>query len=191
MTRFRIAIFASGDGSNAENIIRFFSGHPHIDVAVLMSNNPDAFALERASKLNVKAVVFNKQQFRESNEVLDWLTKDGITHIVLAGFLWLIPPNILEAFPDRIINVHPALLPQYGGKGMFGLKVHEAVHKNGDKESGITIHLVNPRYDEGRILFQEYCRVFSTDRIDEIADKVHALEYKYYPGVIEHWIMKG
>ncbi len=189
MKQARIAILASGNGSNAENIINYFTNHPLIKVAMVLSNNPDAFALQRAAKLGVLAVVFNKEQFRESDEVLVWLREKDITHIVLAGFLWLVPQNLLDVYPDRIINIHPALLPQYGGKGMYGSKVHEAVISNGDEETGVTIHLVNSRYDEGRILFQEYCKVEKNDTPDTIALKVQTLEYKCYPPVIEQWVI--
>jgi len=188
MTKYRIAILASGNGTNAEKIITHFTGNPNIAVALVLSNNPDAFVLQRAAKLGVRAVVFSKQQFRESNEVVDMLKKERITHVVLAGFLWLVPPNLLGSFPNRIVNIHPALLPKHGGKGMYGLKVHEAVRTGGDTETGITVHLVNANYDDGKILFQATCPVMPTDGAEEIAEKVSALEYKFYPEVIERWV---
>jgi phosphoribosylglycinamide formyltransferase-1 len=191
MTHARTAIFASGSGSNAENIITFFKNHPQIVVTLVLSNNPDAPVLQRAARLGVTGLVLNKRQFRETGEVVNWLQEEKITHIVLAGFLWLVPENLIEAYPNRIINIHPALLPQYGGKGMYGLRVHEAVVRNKDLESGITIHLVNQRYDEGQIIFQEYCKVEETDSPETLAARVQVLEHKFYPLVIENWIMKS
>jgi len=184
----RIAIFASGNGSNAEEIINYFASHPLIEVALVLSNNPRAFVLQRAAKWNIPFRVFNKTQFRESDEVIQWLREEKITHLVLAGFLWLIPVHLIRAFPNRIINIHPALLPKFGGKGMYGLKVHEAVKANGEKESGITIHSVNEHYDEGEILFQTSCIVVPDDTPQDIAAKVNQLEYHHYPMVIEKWI---
>ncbi|MGE0590712.1 MAG: phosphoribosylglycinamide formyltransferase, partial [Cyclobacteriaceae bacterium] len=155
---------------------------------LLLSNNAEAYALKRAAKANVPAKVFSRQEFREGI-VLHWLKEAEITHIVLAGFLWLIPKELISAYPNRIINIHPALLPKYGGKGMYGSKVHEAVKAAEDKETGITIHLVNEKYDEGKILFQTSVAINSTDTADEIANKVHQLEYAHYPEVIEKWIL--
>jgi phosphoribosylglycinamide formyltransferase 1 len=184
----RIAIFASGNGSNAEEIVRYFQVHPSIEVALVLSNNAKAFVLERAAKWNIPYKVFDKNQFRESDEVIGWLKEHSITHVVLAGFLWLVPINLIKAFPGRIINIHPALLPKFGGKGMYGSKVHEAVKASGEKETGITIHSVNENYDEGEVLFQTSCIVEPTDTALDIAAKVNQLEYKYYPVVIEKWI---
>ncbi len=157
--KFHLAIFASGNGSNAEAIINYFLHHPQIEVVILLTNNPNALALERAKKFNVPCKVFDKQQFGERDEVLLWLNEFKVTHIVLAGFLWLLPENLINAFPDKIINIHPSLLPKFGGKGMYGMKVHEAVSAAGETETGITIHLVNGHYDEGRILLQVSCRI--------------------------------
>ncbi|MEK6780840.1 MAG: phosphoribosylglycinamide formyltransferase [Bacteroidota bacterium] len=184
----RIAIFASGSGTNAEEIIKYFHGHRFTEIVLLLSNNSGAYALIRAGKYGVGTKVFTKYQFRESEEVLDWLMEAKITHLVLAGFLWLIPQNLVRAFPHRIINIHPALLPRHGGKGMYGMKVHQAVKTAGEKETGITIHEVNERYDEGQILFQGTCEVLSSDTPEQIADKVHQLEHAHYPKVIEKWI---
>ena len=184
----KIAIFASGSGTNAEEIFKYFRDHPTVEISLLLSNNTGAYALERAKRFDIPTSVFNKQDFRESHRVLDQLREKKITHIVLAGFLWLIPDHFIKAFPHRIINIHPALLPNYGGKGMYGMKVHEAVRLMQDKETGITIHEVNEKYDEGRILFQAKCVVDDTDTPEQIAHKVHQLEYKYYPGVIERWM---
>ncbi len=191
MNKNRIAILASGSGTNAEQIIRYFEDHGSIDVALLLSNNPRAYALTRATNLGVPAKVFNRVQFYESSEVVGWLEEAKITHIVLAGFLWLVPSNLIEAFRNRIINIHPALLPQFGGKGMFGMKVHEAVRASGNRKSGITIHLVNEHYDEGAILFQCECELEENCPAETIAEKVHALEYAHYPRVIEKWILEN
>ena len=182
---FRLAILASGSGTNAEAIMKYFQNHPSISVALLLSNNPNAFALERARKFNVPTHVFDKQQFRESDEVLNWLKEFEITHIVLAGFLWLLPENLIQSFSDKIINIHPSLLPKFGGKGMYGMKVHEAVKEAAEKESGITIHLVNAQYDDGKILHQSSCIISSEDSPKEIAAKVYELEYANYPRIIE------
>lgn len=187
--KYKIVLFTSGSGTNAEKIVEYFKDHPFIQVVLLLSNNPNAFALERAKKYNVPTRVFSRQQFQES-EVLAWLQQYQITHIVLAGFLWLIPSDLIKAFPHRIINIHPSLLPKYGGKGMYGMKVHEAVVKDGEKETGITIHEVDALYDEGKILFQAQCSVEPTETPQQIADKVHGLEYTNYPKVIEQWILK-
>jgi phosphoribosylglycinamide formyltransferase-1 len=187
----RIAIFASGNGTNAEEIVRYFQQNENIEVALLLSNNPDAFVLQRAHRLNIPTRIFNKTQFRESEEVINWLREFQITHIVLAGFLWLIPKNLIQAFPKRIINIHPALLPKFGGKGMYGIKVHEAVKKNGEMETGITIHSIDENYDEGEVLFQTSCKIQETDLPEDIAMKVNQLEYKHYPRVIEKWILES
>ncbi len=184
----RIAIFASGSGSNAEEIIKYFQLHQSIKIVLLLSNNPEASALQRANKYGVATMAFSKSQFVESDEVVNLLKQSGITHVVLAGFLWLIPLNLIKSYAPRIINIHPALLPKFGGKGMYGMKVHEAVKVKGDKETGITIHEVNEHYDEGRILFQTSCEVSSSDTPQQIAEKVHQLEYANYPKVIERWI---
>ena len=187
--KYKIVLFTSGSGTNAEKIVEYFKDHPFIQVVLLLSNNPNAFALERAKKYNVPTRVFSRQQFQGS-EVLAWLQQYQITHIVLAGFLWLIPSDLIKAFPHRIINIHPSLLPKYGGKGMYGMKIHEAVVKDGEKETGITIHEVDALYDEGKILFQAQCSVEPTETPQQIADKVHGLEYASYPKVIEQWILK-
>ncbi len=188
MSKSRIAIFASGNGSNAEEIIRHFKDHPTGEVVLVLSNRPDAFALTRAKRNNIESRVFDRATYRDTTEVLQWLREKGVTHIVLAGFLWLVPGYLVDAFRDRIINIHPALLPRYGGRGMYGMKVHEAVRDSGDAETGITIHLVNAHYDEGTILFQAKCDVAPDDTPDAIAQKVHALEYAHFPLVIERWI---
>jgi phosphoribosylglycinamide formyltransferase-1 len=191
MKKYRIAIFASGSGTNAEEIMKRFEHHDSIEVSLLLSNNPQAFALERAKKFGISTKVFNRSTFRESEDVLNWLKEKSITHIVLAGFMWLVPDNLIKTFSGKIINIHPALLPKFGGKGMYGMHVHEAVKTASEKETGITIHEVNEHYDEGKVLFQSTCPVAETDTPEQIAQKVHALEYRYYPGVIEEWITKN
>lgn len=184
---FRIAIFASGSGTNAEKIVTYFKGHPSIGVAAILTNNPNAGVLARAKRLNIPAKVVTKEEYL-STDILDWLQKEKITHIVLAGFLWLIPSHLLKAFPDKMINIHPALLPKFGGKGMYGMKIHELIHQLNETETGITIHLVNENYDEGKILYQDKCVVDRGDTPQQIAEKVHQLEYTCYPRVIEEWI---
>lgn len=184
----RLAIFASGSGTNAEAIMTHFANHPLVSVAALLSNNPNAYALQRAQKFNVPTFVFSRHQFKDSHEVLNWLTERKITHLVLAGFMWLVPDYLVNAYAGRIINIHPALLPRYGGKGMYGMHVHEAVKAAGEKETGITIHLVNERYDEGKILLQARVKLTGTETAEEIAAKVHELEYRHYPDVIEKWV---
>ncbi len=186
---FRIAIFASGNGSNAEAIMDHFKHHAQIEVVILLSNNQNAFALERAKKFKVPTKVFDKIQFRESDEVLNRLKEFEVTHLVLAGFLWLLPERLIQKFPNRIINIHPSLLPKFGGKGMYGLNVHQAVKAAGEEETGITIHEVNSVYDEGKILFQASCKISSTDTPQSIAAKVNELEYKNYPKTIERWVL--
>jgi phosphoribosylglycinamide formyltransferase-1 len=180
----KIAIFASGTGTNAENIARYFSDYENIQVEIILSNKKNAKVLEKAKKLNIEADFFTKEELK-NDEITKLLLEKDIDLIVLAGFLWLIPKNLIQAFPDRIINIHPALLPKYGGKGMYGDRVHKEVIKNGEKESGITIHYVNERYDEGSIIFQAKCDVYETDNVDDLAQRVHKLEYQYYPAVIK------
>lgn len=189
--KFRVSVFASGGGTNAEEIFKHFRNHPGIEVVLLMSNNPGAYALQRARNYGIKAEVFSREEFKDGKKIMDDLRVAGATHIVLAGFLWLIPGYLLQAFPDRIVNIHPALLPRYGGKGMYGSKVHEAVKASGDAETGITIHLVNSNYDEGRILFQGRCSISPQHTPEEIAACVHKLEHEYYPKIIEKWILEG
>jgi len=187
---YRIAIFASGSGTNAEEIFKHFQHHTTIEVSALLSNNPKAYALERAKKYGKPTLVFDRKQIRETQEVVEWLKEMEITHIVLAGFLWLVPENLIRAFPGKIINIHPALLPKFGGKGMYGMKVHEAVKAACENETGITIHEVNEKYDDGKILFQGICQVSPSDTPEDIASNVHTLEHAWYPKVIEDWILK-
>lgn len=186
----KIVIFASGTGTNAENIIKYFQNSPKTRVMAVFSNKRSAPVLKKAHDLNVKALYFDREAFYHSNEVLHVL-KDIKPHlIVLAGFLWFFPKNILKAFPNKVINIHPALLPNYGGKGMYGDKVHEAVLKNKERESGISIHYVNENYDEGKVIFQATTRVKSTDTADSLAQKIHRLEHKHFPEIIEELLQK-
>lgn len=180
-----IAVFASGSGSNAENIANYFLNSEKGKVDLILANTDSAYVLERAKKLNIESVVFNRDDFYCSNNVLTILEEHNIDFIVLAGFLWLVPNNIISKYEKRIVNIHPALLPLYGGKGMYGNRVHEAVVANQETESGITIHYVNDRYDEGDIVFQAKCEVTPTDTPEDVAAKVHKLEYRYFPEVIE------
>ena len=180
-----IAIFASGSGTNAENIIKFFRTSPFGRVRLVLSNRADAGVLDRAQSLDVESFVFTREQFYNSTEVLRLLRERDIGFIVLAGFVWLVPGNLLVPFENKIVNIHPALLPKYGGKGMYGSHVHRAVLEAGDAESGISIHYVNSRYDDGDIIFQATCKVDPEDTPDSLAGKVHELEYEYFPGVVE------
>lgn len=180
-----IAIFASGSGSNAENIIRYFRNNDSICVSLVLSNKSDAYVLERAHRLGVSCNVFPKEDWIAGDEVLAVLQEYRIDFIILAGFLVRVPDLILHAYPNKIINIHPALLPKFGGKGMYGSRVHEAVVAAGEKESGITIHYINERYDEGNTIFQATCPVLPNDTPEDVAEKVHALEYKHFPLVIE------
>jgi len=184
-----IAIFASGSGTNAENIISYFSTRNTAKVALVLSNKHDAFVLKRAAKHNIKSVFFDRADFYHSDRVLGLLKSERIDFIVLAGFLWLVPVNLLQNYKGRIINIHPALLPSYGGKGMYGIRVHEAVIENHEKESGITVHYVNENYDEGNIIFQTRCNVEPDDTPDSLATKIHALEYQYFPRIIEDTVL--
>ena len=180
----RIAIFASGSGSNAEVMIRHFSASPLARVTLLLSNNPEAGALARAKNLGVETVVFDRELFH-SSAMAGVLASHGIDYIVLAGFLWLVPPALVDAYRDRIVNIHPALLPAYGGKGMYGERVHRAVLANGEKESGITIHKVNELYDSGDMIAQYRLAVRPDDTPETLASRIHALEHRYFPLVIE------
>jgi phosphoribosylglycinamide formyltransferase 1 len=185
-----IAIFASGSGTNAENIIKYFSTKNTAKVCLVLSNNRQAMVLKRAEALNIRTVFFERKEFYVTGKVLRYLALYKIDFIVLAGFLWLVPESIVEQYSNRIINIHPALLPSYGGKGMYGDVVHKAVIGNHDSESGITIHYVNKLYDKGDVIFQTRCEVDAADTHDSLAAKVHALEYQYYPKVIEDIVVK-
>lgn len=179
-----IAIFASGSGTNAQAIIEYFNLKGMSPVKIILANKHDAYVLERAKKFNIPTMVFTKEQFYNSSIILAKLKELDIDLIVLAGFLWLVPDNILKEYTKRIINIHPALLPKYGGKGMYGMKVHEAVVANKETESGITIHYVNEVYDDGEIIIQAKCKVLPDDTPEMVAQKIHQLEYKYFPETI-------
>ncbi|WP_117883956.1 phosphoribosylglycinamide formyltransferase [Aureibaculum luteum] len=185
----RIVILASGSGTNAENIIKYFQKSNVIAITQVLSNKKDAKVLERAKRLNVSSYSFDRDTFYKSDKVLNIL-KTEADYIVLAGFLWKIPENIIEAFGNKIINIHPALLPKYGGKGMYGDNVHKSVVVNKEDETGITIHFVNENYDEGAIIFQAKVAVTSNDNFTDVAKKVHQLEYEHFPRVIEETILK-
>lgn len=186
----KVAIFASGSGSNAENIINFFQNDAENVVKIVFCNKPNAYVLERAKRLGVPSFVFNRDEFYHSELVVNELKRLEIDFIVLAGFMWKVPDAILEAYPNRIVNIHPALLPAYGGKGMYGEHVHQAVIAAGEKESGITIHYVNGHYDEGATIFQAKCTITPEDNAETLAEKVHALEYEHFPRVIKQTLEK-
>ncbi|MDT7828755.1 phosphoribosylglycinamide formyltransferase [Pricia sp. S334] len=181
----KIVLFASGSGSNVENIALYFKDRPDIVISAVLSNKKDAKVLERCDRLKINGLYFNRTSFYDSDCVLDILKAIDPDLIVLAGFLWKIPSRLIQAFPDKIINIHPALLPKYGGKGMYGSKVHKAVKANGDSETGITIHYVNANYDEGGIIHQAVTSISEDDNVEQITQKVHALEYEHFPKVIE------
>ncbi|MGK7392159.1 MAG: phosphoribosylglycinamide formyltransferase [Candidatus Cyclobacteriaceae bacterium M2_1C_046] len=191
MSDINIAIFASGSGSNAEEIIKYFRGINDINVKLILTNRPDAYVVKRAEKYNIDHVLFTRKDFYETGKVLEVLKENSIDFMVLAGFLWLIPTNIINRYSNKIINIHPALLPKFGGKGMYGASVHEAVKAAKEKETGITIHYVNESYDEGNIIFQAHCPVFPEDSVEDIQKRVHALEYEHFPSIIEKTIRKA
>ncbi len=186
-----IAIFASGSGSNAEAIAHFFHTlHPEqgVRVSCIIANRKGAYVLERAERLAVPGHFVPNDRLNDPHYLLPLLKEHEVEYIVLAGFLALVPAYLIEAFPHKIINIHPALLPKYGGKGMYGMNVHEAVHRSGDRESGITIHLIDEEYDRGTIVFQARTELAPEDTPEDIANKVHSLEYRHFPEVIAHWI---
>lgn len=178
----KIILFASGSGSNAENIIEYFKNEKI--QFYIFSNNPKAFVLDRAQKRNIPTFVFSKEDV-QNDILLAEVQKINPHLIVLAGYLWMFPANIIALYPNKIINIHPALLPKYGGKGMYGMKVHQAVVDNQEKESGISIHYVNEAYDEGAIIYQAKTEITPEDTADDVAQKIHALEYQYFPKIIE------
>jgi phosphoribosylglycinamide formyltransferase 1 len=185
-----IAIFASGSGTNAENIIRYFSTRNSAKVSLVLSNKRNALVFKRAEALDVKTIFFDHEDFYSSGKVMGYLKSYRIDFIVLAGFLWLVPEDIIGQYRGRIVNIHPALLPKYGGKGMYGEAVHKAVISNQDSSSGITIHYVNEYYDDGDIIFQQSCKVLPGDTPETLAARVHALEYANFPVVIEDLVLK-
>lgn len=190
MRSTNIAIFASGSGSNAQRIAEYFAGNRHIRIVSIYSNNPAAYVIERARDLGIPSRVFSRKDFYESDTVLEQLRQDQVDLVVLAGFLWLVPVSLIRAFPGRMINIHPALLPGYGGKGMYGAHVHQAVVANREKESGITIHLVNEEYDKGTILFQGKVPLAADETAESLAARIHELEYAHFPVEIEKYIQK-
>lgn len=184
----RIGVFASGNGSNAINLNSYFSENTSIDICKIYCNNPSAGILTKAFSHNIPIQLFTKSQLNSGN-VLKQLKADQIDVVVLAGFLWLIPQNLVKAYPSRIINIHPALLPSYGGKGMYGMRVHEAVVSNKEKESGITIHLVDEEYDRGDHLFQAKTPLDADESPESLAKKIHELEYQHFPKVVEAYVL--
>lgn len=186
----RIVIFASGSGSNAENICNYFVNNDLVVVTYILTNNKNAKVLERASRLQIESLVFNRDEFNDETKLLSFL-KSEADLIVLAGFLWKVPEHIIKAFPNKIVNIHPALLPKYGGKGMYGMNVHKAVVENEEKETGITIHYVNENYDEGAIIFQAKTALEPSDTPDDVAAKIHELEQDNFPKVIEDILLNN
>ncbi|WP_420150725.1 phosphoribosylglycinamide formyltransferase [Spirosoma sp.] len=191
----RIAIFASGSGSNAEKIAEYFADNTAVEITLIVSNNPKAGVIERARRgfgrrLHIPVLLFDRSTFYDTNRITQLLLNQNIDLIVLAGFMWLMPGDLVRAFPNKIVNIHPALLPKFGGKGMYGHYVHEAVVAAGETESGITIHYVNERYDEGQTIFQANCPVSPTDTPEDVAHKVQILEHLHYPRVIEEVLMQ-
>ncbi len=186
----RIAIFASGSGSNAQKIMEHFKRHAEAEVILVLTNNPEAYVLQRADSFEIPSHIFDKQEFYHTDNVLDLLQNLNIDLIVLAGFLWLIPQNLLKEYPDRIINIHPALLPNYGGKGMYGDRVHHAVMAAKESEGGITIHYVNEHYDEGEFIYQAKYRIEKDDNLEMVKFKGQQLEHLHYPRIVETLIKK-
>ena len=186
----RIAIFASGSGSNAQKIMEHFKRHAEAEVILVLTNNPEAYVLQRADSFEIPSHIFDKQEFYHTDNVLDLLQNLNIDLIVLAGFLWLIPQNLLKEYPDRIINIHPALLPNYGGKGMYGDRVHHAVMAAKESEGGITIHYVNEAYDEGEFIYQAKYRIEKDDNLEMVKFKGQQLEHLHYPRIVESIIKK-
>lgn len=185
----RLAILASGSGSNAENIVKYFAHSTEIEVAAIISNKADAYVLERAKYLRVPSYVMSRADMVGTDKLLNLLRELKTDWVILAGFLVLLPESIVNEYDGRILNIHPSLLPKFGGKGMYGDKVHEAVVAAHEKESGITIHKIDANYDEGTTVFQAKIRVEPLDNAEKVAQKVHALEYKFYPKVIENLIL--
>jgi phosphoribosylglycinamide formyltransferase-1 len=186
----KIVVFASGSGTNAENIIKYFQKSPHASVVAVFSNKSSAKVLKRAHDLKVKALHFDRDSLYNSYDVLHILEDINPDLIVLAGFMWIFPEDILKRFPNKIINIHPALLPKYGGKGMYGKNVHEAIIQNKEKESGISIHYVNKHYDEGKLIFQAKTKISEEDTPETLAQKIHKLEHKHFPEIIQHLLQK-
>ena len=187
----KIVVFASGSGSNAEQIIQHFSSLPNILVAKIYVNNPQAYVIERAKRHQIETKVFDRSYFLSHQGLILDLAQENPDLIVLAGFLWKIPETIVKAYPNKIVNIHPALLPKFGGKGMFGMNVHRAVISSGESESGITIHYVNENYDEGAIIMQATVSVEPSDTPESLAQKIHKLEHQHYPITIEKTLISS
>lgn len=185
-----IAIFASGTGSNAQKIMEYFEQSSLARVVMILSNKPKAAVLDKARNFGVATQVIEREAFYQSGKVVELLQQNRVDLIVLAGFLWLIPENLIRSFPERVINIHPALLPKYGGKGMYGMRVHKAVVTNRETESGITIHYVNEQYDEGKVIFQKSCLITPEDTPESVAKKVQLLEHECFPQVVEDLLKK-
>ena len=185
---FKLAIFASGKGSNAKKIIQYFDNEQLVKITMVVCNNPEAGVLDIAKHHNIKTLVIDKKTFTQTEKYVQLLKNEGITHIILAGFLWKVPETMINGYRNKILNIHPALLPNFGGKGMYGDKVHEAVIASGQKETGITIHLVDEHYDHGTTVFQASVAIEESDTESSIAQKVHALEHLHYPRVIAEWL---
>lgn len=188
--RNKVAVFASGNGTNAEKLFEHFKKHPVIEISLLMCNNPEAGVIKKAKVKGIPSVLFTKNDLYDSNRVLKTLKENEIDWIALAGFLLLLPSNIVTKYPNKIVNLHPALLPKYGGKGMYGINVHQAVLDGKEEESGITIHLVNEEYDKGKIIFQATCLIDKGDTPDSLAAKIHKLEYEHFPPTLEGIILR-
>ncbi len=186
----RIAIFASGSGSNAQKIMEHFKKHTDAEVAIVLTNNPEAYVLQRADNFEIPTHIFDKHEFYETDNVVDLLKNLNIDLLVLAGFLWLVPNNMLANYPKRIINIHPALLPKYGGKGMYGDRVHKEVLANGDEESGISIHYLNEDFDSGEIIYQARFKIEKNDDLELVKFKGQQLEHQYFPKIIEQVLKK-
>ena len=186
----KLAIFASGKGSNADKIIQYFANQDNIHISLIVSNKQQAGVLEIAHRNNIPTLLIEKKKFMETDEYVQLIKNQGITHIILAGFLLKVPDNLINAYNNKIVNIHPALLPAYGGKGMYGEHVHQAVIQAFEKESGITIHLVDEEYDHGKTLFQAKVAVDPNDTPASLAEKIHLLEHKHYPAVIEKWLLR-
>jgi len=186
----RIAIFASGSGSNAQKIMEHFKKHTDAEVVIVLTNNPEAYVLQRADNFEIPSHVFDKYEFYKTNSVVDLLKNLNIDLIVLAGFMWLVPQNLLKAFPNKIINIHPALLPKYGGQGMYGDRVHRAILDAHEEESGISIHFVNENFDEGEIIHQSRFKIEAGDDLEMIKFKGQQLEHLHYPKVVEQLLKK-
>lgn len=187
----RIAILASGNGSNAQRIIEYFADNKDILFPFVITNKEDSYVRKRAESMGIPSIYISNSELKKGGSLLNLLIENKIDWVILAGYLLLIPSNVIKAFSNKIINIHPALLPKYGGKGMYGMKVHEAVIANSEKESGITIHFVNENYDEGDIIIQAKCSISNDDNPEILSQKIHFLEHEFFPKVIEDLILKN